>query len=766
MLRNLSGLLGALALVCGCDASRPTSVADANADAVTAVDAAILIDASPVDGSPVDTAFGADSADLVAPLSWGALTHRPRATFDGRDTAHLKRVIERVNDDKAPWSTAYRALRKTLQQDATPFADSGWLAAADQYAALYGSETRNGEIALAKAMVAWLASQGLDPSWLPLPSTPTQSATDWAKQQAQQALQILDGMYERWQCLKGFDVINRGIVAASSLLNHAAAYDLLAALPANWGLNLTIANQRLTKMAGDFAGCFPIIATYRSNHSIRVAAGLGMAAIALDNRDAGWISIVERQLHPTNAASDLVYQGKSGAFAEGTSYYDYAHELALPFAFAYTRYLSGRGERLLDSDLYSELVLWGVYWQLPSGHRPAVDNSRVHRSSTPLYFLSRAVGGARSIADQSLLLWDLERNGFVGFDGRFSGFALAAFDPPTGLSASAPSSSPTRYDALRGGAVLRSGWNSDDAYALVMAQNGEAQRHGGGHEAVQNGSYSFYTKGETITLDPGYRGWSEVTQTNQAQHHSMVLVDDQGPRPPSHELLGWVANGTETQIVSGPRTHTNSDSAAVALKTSYQGATVSRTVVLVQKRYLVVEDLLSASAAHRFSTLIQLNSGGKDGAVKLDAAEVAHYLTPQSAIPTVVACQANVARAPLALNKRKNGSGLAGGDQHFAAICATKGSHNAAQFLTLIATGENGAAPELRELSVEGAQVYYLRDGQRSDVVISNPDRRKIVVGAQSDTTTISTDAELAILSFSQHKGRVLYRVGGASLDF
>ena len=100
----------------------------------------------------------------------GQLRHRPRLAFDGRDTAHTTRVVDRLARQDQPWSRAYVYLRNVAErQQAVDHRTSGWAGQPDPYGVLYGQEVRNAHLAEATAIVAWLYSQALDPSWRPLP---------------------------------------------------------------------------------------------------------------------------------------------------------------------------------------------------------------------------------------------------------------------------------------------------------------------------------------------------------------------------------------------------------------------------------------------------------------------------------------------------------------------------------------------------------------------------------------------------------------------
>ena len=97
--------------------------------------------------------------------------HRPRLAFDGRDTAHTRRVVDRIQRGEQPWKTGYETLRDLAALGTVvPHKTHDWRAQPDRWRALYDQEAANGGIARAKAAVAWLHSQGVNPAWRPIPS--------------------------------------------------------------------------------------------------------------------------------------------------------------------------------------------------------------------------------------------------------------------------------------------------------------------------------------------------------------------------------------------------------------------------------------------------------------------------------------------------------------------------------------------------------------------------------------------------------------------
>jgi hypothetical protein len=715
----------------------------------------------------------------------GDLTHRPRLAFDARDTAHLSRTIARIHAREEPWAGGYEALRNLAETGvAVDHRTSGWASQPDPWEKLYGREGANGRIAAAKAATAWLWSHGLDPAWRPVPRLPGQaSAEGWCRAQAAEAARIIERMYEDWPCWRGFSVINRGIVAADSLATHGEAYDMLAALPASLRPALGTAEEKIAELASDLDYWHFTVDAQDNNHGIRVASGLGIAAITLNRHDryrwwkpwtawyrpSGWIAKAEHELHPSGSDSDLRFQLSTGGYAEGTSYYAYASDLTLPFFFGYARFQQGGGVPFLRSDLVTSGARWGMDLRLPDGRRPAIDNSSLHKDATQGFFLSQAPGGVRSAADQTSLLWDFEGAGRPGTGGGRALALLAAYDPPPAVVAAARAmtspwgAQPTRFLDAQGAAVLRSGPGADAAYALVVAEHGDARTRGLGHDSVDQGAYTFYARGDLVTIDPGYAGFSEVERTHRGEHRSMVLVDGKAAKP-AHQPLGflpWVAGAADARLVAGPRTQAGAAVRSAEVATAYEGAAIRRTVALVEERYLLVEDRCAAGSEKTFTTQVQTNGGAAKGRPLQVSGATVRYETRAQRVKVCVGAAASAALS-VATAAGFDRTGDGGPDGHDAIKYSARG--RSVTFLTAIAAdAQGGAAPAVEAVAASGgALALRVEAGGRVDIAISNPAGASVSVAAQPGTRAITTDAEVAVVSFdAAGAASVLARIGG-----
>lgn len=708
------------------------------------------------------------------------LTHRPRMSFDGRDTAHIARFVQRINTQEEPWASAYTGqVSKAKNGSWTDHRSSGWEGQSDKYAKLYSAETRNGELARAKAFVAWLyTTRGLNPGWSPLPRLNGQSSTDaWVRQQIEDAVQIINKMYKDWPCHRGFKVINRGIVAADSLALHCEAYDFLAALPKSWQPSksqMKGAESRLADFASDLRFWAFTVSFQNTNHGIRVASGLGHAAIALNRysgskwwkpgtwykRPQGWFDCARKMLDPNRRRSDLALQISTGAYAEGSSYYRYAADMYLPFFFAHARFNSGQGS-FLNNPKVIKAARWLVDCRLPDGRRPAIDNSPVVKDTTIAFFLSRAAGAKPAANEQRLFLWDFQQAGQPGMTGRRSVNLMAAYDPtPSQLSSvSAPSITPTRILPKEGQAVLRNGWDQDDSTTVVNAEHGDARKRGAGHESVDNGHFTHFAHGDFITISPGYAGFSRVTETNQAQHHSIILVNGKGPKPPKKPLIGdYRARGCDAFIRQSARTQSGAQVNAVEVTTRYEKTDIRRTVIQVADRYLLVEDHCKSRRKRSFTSQIHPNAGQAKSRPLSVSGNTVRFQTNRQSVNVCVGCTANESVSTSTRGEFDAfGENPRGHD-----VIEFKARGKQVTFLTAIATQSSGQ-PQVTALNVKnGASALVVRSGNRVDVIVSNPSRKNIKVPASAHSPKFNTRRELIIMSFvgGQSQGQVLYQVG------
>lgn len=701
----------------------------------------------------------------------GDLRHRPRLAFDARDSGNIARTVSRISRQVEPWASAYQTQLKIAQSGAITHSAGHKKAmeTTDKWNRLYEAQIDRGAVAAARALVAWLyLSHDLDPEWAPLTGEGPGPTREWALKQVKYVQATLFTMVDNWPGELILPMaIDRGIVAADALVMHCLAFDLLAAIPKTIRGSLSVAERRIADFAADFARYYKNVAELRNNHCVRIASALGIAAITVNvftppRREPGpaqWMNTAYSALKPGEAESVLEYQGSTGAWAEGTNYYQYSFELLMPFVSAYTRFLGGAGVPFMRSQLITELVRWSVLLRMPDSRRPMIDDAKLIYDGAPAYFLSQMQGGARSLDDQRLFLWDWRRTlaqakaadaGSPELQGRHGIFLLGTYDPPQDLvdaveAMASPAEPPTQFLPERGQAVLRTDWSADAAYLVVQAQHGDVRTHGSAHEIPANGSYCFHTRGDLITIEPGYLGYAKVAETNRARDHSIVVVNGEGPTAPSG-FSGEIVGGTDTFIVDGPRTVAQAQLRAVEVRSSYRDADIVRTLALVGQDYVFVEDRCHRKLGKAtFTTQVQTNAGsGEEDHLDREGA-VVRYRTNGAKLPV---CVAATASKPLDTSTAWRHSDIGVGPQgHRAIEYAAEGS--SVNFLTAIAVGSESKQPAVEALSVAGGLALRVEVEGHTDVVVSNPEKRTLEVPACAGTRAFSTQASLVVMRFA-----------------
>ncbi len=704
------------------------------------------------------------------------LTHRPRLAFDGRDRAHVERTRDRLLARAQPWADAYARLRDLAETGRTvPHGAHPWRSQPDPYVALYGQEVHNGLVARAKAVVVWLATEGVDPAWRPLPRLPGQATPrGWLEQQAREAVAVLDGAYDRWTGWRGWDSLRRGIVSSESLLVHMQAWDLLAALPAGWGLDLGPSRERLARLAEDHRFWGIALRPMQNNHGLRVDAAVGAAGVCFNRHDRyrwwkpgtwwanprGWVERGLDTCDPDRRGSTLRRQVEAGSYAEGTSYHAYAEEMYAPFFWAYARFDGARP--LWQSARLDRVTRWSVALRLPDGQRPPVDNARVATLATG-WWTNRLPRGSRDAAQRRLFGGDWADQGHPGLFGARGLELLAAWDPrDDDAQALAAWAAPGESAFLpeEGAAVLRAGGGRDAAWAMLQAEHGPAREAGRGHESVDPLHFLVAAERDLIALAPGYAGWTTVERTRKAEHHNVLLVDGEGPKPPRN-LVGWAARGADAFLEArSPRTSHGARLQSAAGRTAYRGAALRRTLALVGDRVAVIEDRVEDEpsmwpfrrrVARDWTAQVHLNGGGDRRGPAALAPLGATFATHLRGVPVEVAVDSTRGRPRLALERSFDaiGGGYGGGASEHAVLRATARGERA-NLLTVLCWGVPGQAPAapVRLLDRPGACALAVTWSDLTVLALTQEAPGRLAVPATATTPALETDATLAIVAW------------------
>ncbi len=284
-----------------------------------------------------------------------------------------------------------------------------------------------------------------------------------------------------------------------------------------------------------------------------------------------------------------------GAFAEGCSYMNYSAENTLPMFFAL--------RNLLQDDLFAlprfrTNFEWLAKIRTPAGHLPNFDDAPL--SQFPVHYLTSAYEDAGRFA------WDWERAGSPFFD-----LCRSICWHDDRVVPDPPMSNPCIALPESGNAVLRSSWEKNAVYLLLLGEHGQARTSGFGHEHPDNTSFLIEAFGEQLAVDSGYIDFANHTLVNKPECHNLILVDNQGPafiQIGNQPLLVDQDAFLEDAVLEGPIPR-------CSVRTSYAGMALHRTVFMPGHDHFVIVDSLhsqslSAGGVRRtFSWLLHGNAG-------------------------------------------------------------------------------------------------------------------------------------------------------------
>ncbi|MFT5682688.1 MAG: hypothetical protein ACI8RZ_003612 [Myxococcota bacterium] len=503
----------------------------------------------------VELAEETDPHDPASATAWHPeWTDRPRLLTDA---AGLERLQEALTDKDEP--TVTLSARLVDRCAATPAKDDETLASA----------TGNGNIALACAVVylGGDAKAGMKSAEI-LATFPTE---------------VSIGLE---------DVFYTDLRAGQGVLQGIRAWDLLLAIGYPEGYDADDAGERLHALGDSlwtfYVEDYPQWLDYaQNNHNTKFASMLGALGMGAwdDPRSARYVNFAASELPRFR---DYLLTD-DGGYGEGPSYLVYAMESELPFMVALDRWLGD--ETMLvrhtcvhdpDPDCTETLIEHGsplrderictafdrfVEQMMPAGYAPNTDDSNL--ATAHLGLVAGLCGSPYAAWGWEFQATEYDASGSVDVT---ADTLLAWPDAPVG---SAPPIEPIlRADA--GWAVLRSGWERDSAYALLVAENGLARESGGGHEHPDNLSFLWATGGHYLLLDSGYGNWSGRGEVSQAEAHSLFLVGGEGPTTDDDAWIDDAWSEGDLQIARG--------------HTTYRGLVWQRTLVLVGETALILWD--------------------------------------------------------------------------------------------------------------------------------------------------------------------------------
>jgi hypothetical protein len=294
---------------------------------------------------------------------------------------------------------------------------------------------------------------------------------------------------------------------------------------------------------------------WRKNHGISVSAALGITAIVLNECGAsyffdGWKANNWARLGHWgmmkcifDAGSESVSKrGGIYSYSEGPGYFRYGMlETALPFFVAFNNFVTrdhntwtfpyGMGNvgannyknYMYDQDIIN-IFEWFHQIQLPDGSAPTYDNTGINGTSTIGIFDKKYnTGDSISNFDGDV---DLRVDYIAGLGGLGEAGRIKKSNGSTFLNM-------TKFDDA-GNIILRMNQDSlsNRQYFHMLYEKGIASDlgdfAGDTHEDNDVGSFILAVDRDQLAIDPAYRGWDKVEQTNHDFHHNEILFNSSG----------------------------------------------------------------------------------------------------------------------------------------------------------------------------------------------------------------------------------------------
>lgn len=434
---------------------------------------------------------------------------------------------------------------------------------------------------------------------------------------AQRGIGYLERVQATHSKLDFADLMRGAIHTSEALIMLCQAYDLLAGSGLVTAERLRGAADRIVGLALSTHHYFlvtnpMVLRIARNNNTIKFAAGLAYVGLLFNDRKET-VPLLHRGM--TDLAHILleVQSTSDGGCPEGPYHLSYAADNYLPLLLAYRRVARGRtfpfwqsctlrtGEcrdgviDLPDPSLSPRLRAIHEWWfriSLPDGQGPPIDDSNLHNFAGPLVALLHGDGTFR---------WSWDRRPDHPVPSSTEGSVetlLALMDGPAPV---APKWKPATLFTAAGNAVLRTGWDRDARYVLVLGESGKAHVNGMGHEHADPGAFMLAAFGEQLMIDGGYVRWEERDKVAGPGSHNMILVDDKGPP---------IAGGGDAKLSEWTE---HEGYQAVTVNAGYGGTSIQRRFLLGRGEVLAVLDTCAAPEAHKYTNQYHGNAGGKAG---------------------------------------------------------------------------------------------------------------------------------------------------------
>ncbi|MCC6217310.1 MAG: heparinase II/III family protein [Polyangiaceae bacterium] len=521
--------------------------------------------------------------------------------------ADKARVLARLGDE--PFATLIAALR---EQAARPQRERE-----DPLVFEASPHGDNGATAQAAAFLAWLEDDAA---------------------MADKAISLLEALPTDYETNQDFDI---NIRMARILMCHTAAIDLLRGTPFLDEARAQQFDAKVLEINGKFFDQFldggfrqhTSVEVTQNNHPLRTSAAIGYVALAYPEHEralewARW-AIGEQDFLWSERGH---YVQADGGVSEGPFYYSFGLSASVDLLLAWEHRSGGRDhvlerdcrsrideppwtdhgcvdgeeyvfENPLHRPLFARGIEWAVALRKPDGDLPPMEDANV------LQLHGGAV--ASRFTGVETAVWDFMHPVEQGYPLTWGQELIAQHlvhlqDDPGGVP---EPSFESVVLPVAGQAVFRTGWGTEDLWALVTAEQGPARMTI--HDHVDATSFSLQAYGEYLLIDTGYYKPNPLNnaRTSSASAHSRLLIDGEAP-PPKGALTNFGDTDAfleNDQLLEGL--------AYVESRQPLEATTVHRAVALVRDRYLVVADWVETSelAARRHTWRLHGNAGREAG---------------------------------------------------------------------------------------------------------------------------------------------------------
>ncbi|MCB9792069.1 MAG: heparinase II/III family protein [Alphaproteobacteria bacterium] len=412
------------------------------------------------------------------------------------------------------------------------------------------------------------------------------------------------------------------------IMGYCNAYDLLMGMGALSEEEALDARETLLSITDDLFERFVdddvmrqvALGFSQNNHPIRTASAIGYAALTFPDAPEAedWSNFAVSELSYL-WGPDGRYIQADGGVSEGPFYFGFGASAAIAYFIAARTTEEGGGadpgrEFLRDcrnrqdvapwapntcvegeafrfeNPLFGEQLPaafdWSIGLRLPDGLRPPLADG---------YFYAMNGSALRTgFGGPGYALWDWaevsERPYEMGHGNDLLPHHLAWVDDSV---EAAPPPWTTRILPEAGTATLRSGWDTEARWLLLVAEAGAARQTL--HDHADGLSFSMAAYGDYLLVDPGYYKPNELDNavTSAPEAHNVVLIDGHGA--PDKGLLTDFGD-TDAFMT---RAYEGEALELVGADTEYEQTALSRDVLFVRGRYFIVIDRLSSEAGPR-----------------------------------------------------------------------------------------------------------------------------------------------------------------------